>query len=168
MHECSCESPPSYNVWGFSHTEQYSNITWVPYKITQFLHCLPRDGVRSHGLRAQFYQADPASFRRPSQAYVVTCASDLLAIDWQFPLLGWLTKLRETFYLLDHQLIVTGLNSGRARRERCVGPGVGGDAGSRCSVPVCHTPPNLDVLTNPQKLPKPCLLRLFRGFITQA
>ena len=40
-------------------------------------------------------------------------------------LLEWLTKLRETFYLLDHWFIIKGYNSGRARWKKCMEQNIG-------------------------------------------
>ena len=40
-------------------------------------------------------------------------------------LLVQLTELRETFYLLDHQLIIKRYNSGTAKWKRCRGQGIG-------------------------------------------
>ena len=48
-------------------------------------------------------------------------------------LLEQFTELRETFYLLDHQLIMNGWNSGTARWKRCLGRGTG--RGLRASMP---------------------------------
>lgn len=36
-------------------------------------------------------------------------------------LLEWLTKLRETFYLLDHWFMIKEYNSGTARGQKCLG-----------------------------------------------
>ena len=33
----------------------------------------------------------------------------------------WLTELRGTFYLLDHQFIIKGYNSGTAKWKSCIG-----------------------------------------------
>ena len=63
---------------------------------------------------------------------VVTCASDLMAKSEGPPtssfsvlinLLEWLTELRETFYLVDHQCLIRGYNSGRAKWKGCIGHG---------------------------------------------
>jgi len=39
-------------------------------------------------------------------------------------LLEWLTKLRETFYLLDYQFVIKGYNSRTARWKRSIGQGM--------------------------------------------
>lgn len=47
----------------------------------------------------------------------------------------WLTELRVTYYLLDHQFILKSCNSGTARWKRGIGQGMGkGRRASKCSL----------------------------------
>ena len=68
-------------------------------------------------------------------------------------LVEWLTELRETFYLLKHQDIIKGQNSGIARWKSCIGWGT--KKGHRASLPspsALLLSPNLHVFTNPEAL----------------
>ena len=57
------------------------------------------------------------------------------------------TEPRETFYLPDHQLIIKGCHSGRARWQRCIGRGVGKGCAAFMRVP---NSPHLHAFTNPE------------------
>ena len=65
-------------VWGFPHTRQFCDTSWVSSNLTQFRHCLPGESIRSHRLRAWSYKiASPhPPSRCQSQVHILTCASD--------------------------------------------------------------------------------------------
>lgn len=77
-------------------------------------------------------------------------------------LLEQLTEMRETFYLLDHPLMMKGYDSGTARWERCTRQGVGKRGGDSMLSPGVHPFPNLHVHQ------KPCLWGFYGGFITSS
>ena len=49
----------------FPHTKQFHNTSWLSYNLTQFLHYLPGDSVRSHGLRVQSHKTAPSLLQTP-------------------------------------------------------------------------------------------------------
>ena len=67
-------------------------------------------------------------------------------------LLEWLTELKGTFCLQDHQFIIKGYNSGTAKWKRCIGQGM--RKRHRASMPSPGTPlsSNLHVFTNLEDL----------------
>ena len=60
-------------------------------------------------------------------------------------LLEQLIELKETFYFLDHQLMMKGYNPERAGWGRCTGQGVGKRAGSFHAPSKCDMFPSLQV-----------------------
>ena len=133
---------------------------------------LPGDDVRSHRLRAQSYKTAPLDFR-PWLAVLLsayrsevpkTPPPSLDLID----LLEWLIKLRETFYLVDHQFNIKEYNSGTARWKRCLGQSMG--TGHKASMPSPGTPlfPHFHVFINLEAPQTLTFWVFFRGFITKA
>ena len=117
------------NMWVFFlQTKQFYNTSWVSYNSTQFWYHLLRDNVRSHRLWAQSHKDVPHSYSvlpRMSVAHP-GCYLRFWPTDYRsevpttpssdsINLLGWLTKIRETFYLLDYQFIIKEYNSGISR-----------------------------------------------------
>lgn len=114
----------------------------MSYNLTQFWHCLPRDSVRSHWLRAQSYRTAP-----PSDANHKSRLPVLLENGGSHaPSLGWInllerpTDFRKTFYLLDYQFVIKDYNLGTARWKRCTGQVCG--KGSRAPVSSPGVPPH--------------------------
>ena len=70
-------------------------------------------------------------------------------------LLKWLTELRDTLYLLDHQFIIKGYNSGKAQWKKCLGQDT--EKKSRPSVPPPRLllSPHLYMLTHLEALQAP-------------
>lgn len=77
-----------------------------------------------------------------------------------------LTEPRETFYFLDHQLIMNGCHSGRARWQRCIERGVGKGCTAFMRVHEgatwCHSPTFLRI-HQPRSSPKLVLLGFYGG-----
>lgn len=109
-------------------------------KLTHFLHCLQiLSDPTGKGI-------SPTILRYQSQVQVVTCASDLLAIDWKFP---WCispqvqlicSRIQESIHLLYNQFILRGNNSGIARWKRCMGQGMWKGLQSFCTLWAHHSP----------------------------
>ena len=90
---------------GFSPTKQFYDTIWVSYISILLWHCLPRNSIWSHKLRAQSHNIACLHFKCQSQVHVATCTFgqpvlDLCSLD---PLFGfnnfpeWLTVLRESY-----------------------------------------------------------------------
>lgn len=133
--------------------QQFLDTNGVSCDSTQFNY-LHGSGIRSHRFRAQSYKVVPTP-------YTLVSKSMLSLVLWPtgyklevpttsflgFNLLLWLTELRETFYLLDHQFITKWYNSGTSRWKMHK---TGIVKGLRVSMPSPGVPrsPNLHVFTN--------------------
>ena len=125
---------------------------------------VPQDPSFLQNTRAHAHHNTFIYFRHLLQVHVVTCASDPLAIGCGFidptppgsiNLLRQLTKLRETFCLLDHQFIIKGYNSGTARWKRCLEPGMGGREQRSHALMKCTTLLKSHVFTHLEALQTP-------------
>ena len=74
------------NVYTWVPTYHYaiSSTLWASYNLTEFWHCLPRDSIRSHRLKAQSHKTTHHPCTCQSQAQVVTCISDSLVTSHKF------------------------------------------------------------------------------------
>ena len=120
---------------GFSNTiKTFYNTSLVSYNLTQFSlstsrwHQIPQ----VKGSVLQYRPPSPSDANRKlrlspglltDQLYIRS-SNDPPALG-SINLLGHLTELRETFYLLDYWFIIKGYNSGTARWKRDIGQGMG-------------------------------------------
>ena len=129
----------------------------MSYNSKQFWHCLSRDSIMCHRLSVQSYKSWP----RPLQMLVTSPGCHLCfwptGYKSEVPktpssglinLLEQLTELRETFYLLDHQFIIQGYNSGTARQKIQMGQSMK-VCGDSMPYPLLLEP---HVFTNPETL----------------
>ena len=86
-------------------------------------------------------------------------------------LINWLeyfTKLRKTVYLLDYWFIIKGLNSGTARRKRCIGQIMRKGMQSFLALSEHATIPRPLHVHQPGNSPNLVLLGFYEGFTTEA
>ena len=106
---------------------------------------------------------------RLSPVFLADCTEGRESQDpiFRFDLLEWLMELRETFYLLDHWIIIKGYNSEIARQKRCIGHSVEKSLKISCPLWESHVP-QLPHIHQPGRFPKPLhSLGFYGGFITQ-
>ena len=158
----TCSSPNSNVVVGGGavSTSIISN-SWIPTgcPTIQLWHYLLGDSIISHRSRVQSYKTAPCLPQTPVTSpgyHLYFWPTDYKSELPKIPFLGlvnllqWLMELRETFCLLDHQLIIRGYNLGTARWKRCTGQCMGKGHGT--SKPSLSTPlsPDLHIFTNPE------------------
>ena len=156
-------------------TSNSQDTSWVSYNSTQSWHYLWGDNIRFHRIRVQSSRLPPAPpnthtyFRCQLQAQVVICTSDKLVKIRRFlrshssgliNLLEQLTELRGRVYWLDHQFIIKGYNSGKARWKRCIGQGTGKLCGA------FMPSPQISMSSLIRKFSKLYLLGFYGGFWT--
>lgn len=144
----------------------------VQLNSTQFWHYLPGDSIRFHRLWAQSHRT---ALQPTSDAICKRRLLPVLLTDWltdyisqlsttssfgSINLLKQLTELREIFYLLHHEIIGRGYNSGAARWKRCIEQSMWERPQSFHASSRCYS---LHISTNPalfESYPFGCLGRL--------
>ena len=121
--------------WGkfFYSTQKFPDTSWVSYNSAQFSHHLPGESMRFHTLRLSPAKLLAFPLHLPITRWgcqllfwLTSCRLEVPVTPWDsINLLVWLTELRETFYLLDHQFIIKRYNSESVRWKRCIEQGIG-------------------------------------------